>query len=302
MKKINWWNAYKLERKVADIIARQEYSGWQFDKDGAEKKVVFLRNRMEEIYEEVRPHFRQILVRKYKNPVNKPFLKSGEYNKNVLAWFPDDPYIVSGPFSRLDWEEPNLKSDKQVKELLLELGWKPTEWNYKKDKAGRKIYDENRLPIKTSPKLTEDSYDSLTSGVGPSVALYLKMKHRKSSLEGLIKNVDSEGLIHAAANPLGTPTGRMRHSVVVNIPKAKDHVFFGKEMRECFIHRPGRVLVGHDAAGLEARVLAHCLNDPELTHIILNEDFHEYFWGPLKDFINSRDQAKNVEYALSRRI
>jgi len=84
----------------------------------------------------------------------------------------------------------------------------------------------------------------------------------------------------------------------VNVPKAKDSVYFGKEMRGLFIHRPGRKLVGHDASGLEARLLGHFLNDPVLIDDLIHGDFHTKFWNPIREFIASRDDAKNIEYAL----
>lgn len=83
----------------------------------------------------------------------------------------------------------------------------------------------------------------------------------------------------------------------VNVPKAKEKVFYGKEMRSLFVARFGRKLVGHDASGLEARILGHYLNDEELIYELIHGDFHVKFWNPLVDFIDNRDQAKNVEYA-----
>ena len=296
---VDWERAYNIERSVADIIARQAISGWMFDTLGAHRHVKYLEDLQEELYKRVRPSLRLVLTIPYKDPVARPFKKNGEVNANVLKWYENGNEVVGGPFTRISWEEPNLGSDKQLKELLFWLGWVPTQWNYKKDKRGRKMYDKvTKEPITSSAKLTEDSYDSLTSPVGKDIAKYLKAKHRASQIRGFIKNVDCNDLIHAAAFPLGTPTGRMRHNIVVNVPKASEKVFFGTQMRGLFLHRPGRKLVGHDASGLEARLFGHFLNDEELIHELIHGDFHTKIWTPLIDFIDSRDNAKNFTYAI----
>lgn len=212
-KKYDWEDAYRIEIKVADIIARQEQNGWQFNKKQAEKYVFWLETYRKGIYQRIRRHFRLIVKSPYNTPVNTPFLKNGNYSSPVKKWY-DDPSVVQGPFTRICWEEPNLDSNDQLKTLLFDLGWKPTQWNYKKDKAGRIIYNEDRTPIKTSPKLTEDSYKSLNVGIGPDVARYIQCGHRASQIRGWLSNLDNNNFIHAGANSLGTPTSRMRHRVV----------------------------------------------------------------------------------------
>ena len=295
---VDWLHAYEIERKVQEIISQQQIDGWKFDTKQAKKYAFWLRTYQRGLYNRIRRHLRQVLIKPYNNnSINRPFLISGEYNQNVIKWMKEDVDLVGGPFTRIDWEDPNLSSEKQLKELLFDLGWKPTQWNYKKNKLGRKVYDENKNPIKTSPKLTEDSYSSLKVGVGPDIAMYLKAGHRASQIEGWLKVVDENDFIHAPVNPLGTPTGRMRHSVIVNVPKNKKHVYFGRQMRGLFIVRPGRALVGHDASGLEARIMGHYLDDEELIYELLHGDFHNKFWQPIIEFIDNRDNAKNVEYA-----
>jgi hypothetical protein len=73
---------------------------------------------------------------------------------------------------------------------------------------------------------------------------------------------------HAATN-----TFRMRHKVVVNIPSRG---LYGKEMRRIFIAGPGMMILGCDGAGLELRMLAHFMNDPEYQEVILSGDIHTH--------------------------
>ena len=108
----------------------------------------------ERLYDIIRPHLTYNIRVPYPNPVNKPFKADGDYTVVTCKWF-DDGCVddVAGPFTRIVFEEPNLDSDDQLKEQLLRLGWKPDEWNYKKDpKTKRVMYDpKTREPIKTSP-------------------------------------------------------------------------------------------------------------------------------------------------------
>lgn len=93
---------------------------------------------------------------------------------------------------------------------------------------------------------------------------------------------------HAATN-----TFRMRHRNVVNIPSRG---LYGKDMRALFIARDGYQIVGCDGAGLELRMLAHFMNDPEYMDVILNGDIHTY--NQNKAGLPIRDMAKTFIYAF----
>jgi hypothetical protein len=98
------------------------------------------------------------------------------------------------------------------------------------------------------------------------VIRYLSLRNRRSTLEstsdeekGWLNNerLAYDGRLGAGASGY-TPTFRKKHSTVVNLPKADGKVVYGTEIRSLFrAKRPGYVLVGYDASGLEARVEAH---------------------------------------------
>ena len=67
-------------------------------------------------------------------------------------------------------------------------------------------------------------------------------------------------------------------------------------MRSLFIPREGFVIVGHDACGLELRMLAHYLNCSRFTDQILNGDIHTF--NQQMAGLETRDQAKTFIYAL----
>lgn len=99
--------------------------------------------------------------------------------------------------------------------------------------------------------------------------------------------------VPAEAFPCATNTFRMRHKIVVNVPSRG---LYGKHMRRMFIAGPGMMLIGCDGSGLELRMLAHFMNDPEYTEVILNGDIHTY--NQEKAGLTTRDLAKTFIYAF----
>ena len=213
---------------------------------------------------------------------------------------------VEGPFCRISWHPINLNSSDQVKEYLLSVGWRPTEYNYKTDKDGRAIYDEFGNKIKTSPKLTEDSYDSVQGDIPQLVARRNILVHRQRLLKntrkdgvetGWLNQLREDGKLTAGGIPLGTPTGRYRHSGVVNVPSVD--AVYGADIRSLFRADTGLVLVGVDASALEARIQGHYVypfkGGKELAELLIHGDIHQSnadLWGV------SRKEAKSPYYCL----
>ncbi len=67
-------------------------------------------------------------------------------------------------------------------------------------------------------------------------------------------------------------------------------------MRSLFIPRPGYKLVGHDASGIQLRMLAHYMDDPIFTNEILSGDIHEF--NQRAAGLPNRDAAKTFIYAF----
>ncbi|CCE60793.1 DNA polymerase I [Pseudomonas phage tf] len=196
--------------------------------------------------------------------------------------------------------------------------------------------------VLTTPKMTEESMDTVQGELGSLVMKRMVWSHRRSLLQGLVAQVRPDGRLEGSANPCATPTGRMRHRVVVNIPAARSP--FGAEIRGLFQGTPdavdakGQVLkkdigenervrpftnivevfkggkwkvaghwkkhipanqlvfVGYDGAGLELRMLAHYVNDPEYTREIVDGDVHTA--NQLAAGLPTRDDAKTFIYAF----
>lgn len=206
--------------------------------------------------------------------------------------------IVSGPFCRIKYFPINLNSHDQVKSYLLSKGWVPTEYNTKK---------ENGKTIQTSPKLTEDSFDSVEGELPRLIARRAVLVHRQRMLKNTKKNGEEtgwlnqlrqDGRLEARAIPQATNTGRFTHIGIVNVPNA--HAIYGAEFRSLFIAPDGYSYVGCDAAALEARIQAHYVfpykGGQELADLLLNGDIHTENYQ-MWDMVE-RNDAKSPYYAL----
>lgn len=274
----DWSFPFRLEQEVARIMCQQEVNGWLFNHDLAIKHLEFLKNEMGEIFDDVKPLLRKEIIATWK-PI-RPYLKNGDYNVRSHKWYGDDVDVIGATFTPIRFDEPSLGSRQKIIKQLTYHGWKPLEFT---DKG--------------NPKLTEESMEFL-GDVGKGIARWYIYNHRRGQIEGFLKNLRPDGRITAGANTLGTPTGRMTHRVIVNVPKNDPKVIFGNEMRQLFTVPEGKVQIGYDAAGLEARMMGHYLDDKDLIYEIIHGDFHTKVWDTIRDFIESRAHAKNIEYAL----
>lgn len=260
-------DALKLEIKTAQICREMAENGFPLDVEETNKQISQLQERIDWVDQAVLP-FIPPKPKQKGVAVTKVFKMNGDYTKAVVDWFGEDVDKVDGAFCRVEWEPINLASSVQVNKWLLANGWQPTEWNYQKDKRGKEIKDGFGNKIKTSPKLSLDSLDSLEElGVaGKLIAYRRKCAHKRSQLEGFLKNMRPDGTVPSKVNTLGAATRRMTHSIIANVPTPKKGQFW-KPMRKVFYAGdPDWVCVGADASQIQIRGLAH------YAKIICNDD------------------------------
>jgi len=222
-------------------------------------------------------------------------------------------------FCRVEWPEINIGSDTQMLVQLFKLGWEPLEYT---DKGNPKITDES-FKVQANAHLGE---------IGEAYLKRRVLVSRLGGVKGWLENLDEDGRIRGYVNPQGAVTLRMTHQKVVNVPKHKKKEERSWAYRGCFISSNIResqrefgkewtyekevgkdaegnsiketvtvvnrmAMVGCDASGLENRMLANRLNDPELTELVLG-DLHTLLWKALEPYLASRDTTKNWEYAF----
>lgn len=311
-----WRDAYLLSFQLFEILQRQEEYGWYVDRDYMKRSIKLLTHWIDRIDRVITPYLPKVLVigeQKVKGEyrfVQKPFKQSGELSAQSLKWlsttdYPSDSRIIGGRFSRISFRPTDLDSNKETKEFLLKAGWVPDKWNYKKDDKGRLVKDENGQLVKTSPKLShDDPFNGVKGSVGRLIARRVQCRHRRSNIKGWIKLIREDGRISGRVSGIAT-TGRMKHAGIVNVPGGD--AFFGKQMRRCFISKPGFVLVGCDSAGCQNRMLAARVGDPFFTDTLINGDkkkgtsIHQVNQKAIKEvagFDVSYGKAKTLNYAF----
>ena len=280
-------NALKLEHKIAEICSQQVKYKWKFNTSLAAKHYEFLTAEMKVIEDKINPTLKPRKVYVDKEDKYAKYLQDGRLSMvsarmltqflgkeikqtDVKLWDPKKS------FRRFNMVEADLGNMDQVRGMLLDSGWKPTQFTPKGE-----------------PKITPDSLDSINTDVGKEVLKYYSLRSRHSVLKGWIELANAnDNRVYVEAFNLGTPTSRQRHSKIVNVPSVNS--FFGKEMRELFIADEGKVIVGCDSSGNQIRALGHYLNNKDVNHHILNGDIHQR----TADIVGvPRNVAKSLLYA-----
>lgn len=236
-------------------------------------------------------------------PTTKVFLKSGKYDKHTALHFgiDQDPkesrYLVRGPYTKIEIHDSKMSQHAIVKDYLLSIGWLPTQHNYEKDKNGKLKRDAANNLIKKSPKLTEDSFDSIKGDLGEKIALYNTLVHRRRTIKN--DKDDSKGWLNqlqkdtdripAGAMTWATSTGRANQRGIVNCPSVS--AVYGFPMRRAWICPKDSVLVSVDMDSAQLRILANYMGDEEFTKAVMEgEEFdseHNYVGTDAHTF-NSR--------------
>jgi hypothetical protein len=276
----DWGSSIELEHKIADIMFRQERLGMAFN---LQQAIEYTSTWADEIAEiDVRlgtmvgPRIAAWVEAK------KPFNINGSINAKVKQWADTvglDTSLIAGPFQFIKIEPYDFESKNQQKDILLRLGWKPV-----------------NLTAQGFPQLDESILN--VGEVGSLLMRRNVLSHRRSQVQGWIDRCDSQGRVHGGANPCGTNTHRMRHKVIVNVPKVR--VELGKEMRGLFVAAPGKILAGYDAKQLELRILAHYIGDQDYVERVTTTDKSRdaHVLAAAAAGSGDRDLGKNINYAL----
>lgn len=241
-------------------------------------------------------------------------------------------FTVGAPFSYCKWVEFNPSSHKQIISLLNQSGWSPVEktethkdvereYNQLKytnrrtpevDIRLKELYSKLTILQKQGWKVNENNLETLPPSAPAPTRLLSKrilLEARRRTLTEWIELV-RDGRIHGKFYAIGAWTHRMAHQApnTANIPNELDTSGkkkpYGKEMRALWCAPRNRLLVGVDAEGIQLRIFAHYINDPEFTEALVNgrketkTDPHSLNQRILGDVCKSRAAAKRYIYAL----
>jgi len=279
----------RLEHAVRAMQTEMEIRGVSFDLQLAMRVEAIISKRMSLIKNRLEPKLGYSLIKYYQGSKKEgiPFIyrqtSKGEATIHAKRWIGDEASI-KGEFCKVSFDKVTLDKANLLKYKLLELGWKPT-----------------MLTEKGAPKIAEKGItcENLSKIKGfSSLGSYFVLKHRLGLVQGLIKVTQDRGSmgyrIPSEADTLGAITGRYTHRKIVNLPAVRSQ--FGAPIRRMFKATDGYVFMGADLAGLEARMLAHYMEDDEFTNEVLDGDIHTF--NQHKAGLPNRDAAKTFFYGL----
>lgn len=260
----------RLEHSTQHIISEQIKNGFLLDKDVAMDIYTSALQEANRIEDAIVKYFPPIVTERISE-------KTGKKLKDHVEYF-------------------NLASPTQIVKRLDELGWKPT------------------IPTKTgkSWKICQENLDTIPDHMPdgsemPECIKDLKkwkiLETRWKTAKDWLDRMDGDGRVHGQVILPGTVTHRASHQNpnMANIPSITPERglsgLFAYECRQAWTVPGGYHLCGTDAAGIQLRVLAHYMNDPEYTKTLLEGDIHTFNKNALGEYCKDRPTAKTFIYA-----
>lgn len=273
----------ELEHKFARAMRAQEYNGFPFDIDGAEKLCAELTCRRAELKQELQELFPAEVVELKSFFYNTPDGKEWKTKKAAMEAGHKLKDIKKGR-NKTKTIPFNPNSRDQISNHLLSQGWKPDAYEGKRPAINESVLTKIGTP--EALKLCE--YLLITKRLG-------QISEGNQAWLKLVK----DGCIHGSINTNGAVSGRCTHNNpnVAQVPASRAP--YGEQCRQLFHAPKGKVLVGADASGLELRCLAHYLfpNDKgAYAKEILDGDIHTT--NQKAAGLETRDQAKTFIYAF----
>lgn len=297
----------EIEHRSWSLIKKQQENGFYFNEEEANILYAILRSKEDEIKEKIYEYWppRREIVASFKRPFKKDGTPTANYQRHLQQYL--DVRLAGEEYHCYDLVYFNIGSPMQRVEKLLALGWEPLEFT---------------KPSKTHPNGQPRA--TIKGSLSPSLQAFVE-KSGKAEVSLIAEWIE----INARANMVNTwleaynpdthcihgnlwlaNTLRYRHSNpnTANIPAVRKgpdgNPLLGADGKYTFEARNlwgvrgngDRILVGVDAKGIQLRVLAHYLNNPEFTDIVINGDPHTYN-QEIGEF-DSRDTAKTFIYAF----
>ena len=293
----------QIEHAVQHLLENQKEHGFALDVPKAHKLFTLVKSRAQEleriILEELKPIAKPVSV------VKPRYKKNGDLSTVGLKFLGKNWSTAAGPMTRIKWQEFNLNSPRQKLERL-EGYWDP--------KVRTKYY-RKLLDLRRQKKLTVEEFEEKSARTwqlcdenletiyddAPQALRYLgeyaMCSSRSNEIEGWFDGLTSDNRVHGSVFSIGSGTHRMSHQApnMANIP-GRDSPY-GPECRSCWtVDNPDTYcLLGTDAVGIQLRLLAHYMNDPDYIKEVVDGDIHTK--NQKAASLKPRDLAKTFIYA-----
>ncbi len=184
----------------------------------------------------------------------------------------------------------NINSPKQLGEVLF-------------DRLGLPAYKRTKTGYSTNAEVLDK-----LRGMHPIINEVLEYRQytklRSTYVDGLLKELDSDGRIRTSFQMTVTATGRLS-STEPNLQNIPTRTELGSELRRMFVAGEGNVLVDADYSQIELRLLAHISGDETMQNAFrTGEDIHaitasQVFGVPPADVTPAmRRAAKAVNFGI----
>ncbi len=331
---VKYKNSITLEHRFQTVVNTLSTNGFSFNTSVANKLLTKVTEELSSLDIDILDSFKPKL-----KLIRTVTPKATKYGTISLSSIPKilreniSEFTVDAPFSYCHWVEFNPSSHKQIIQVLNEAGWSPTDktqthieterelQKLKYSKGKTKEVDlaiqmlDNKLTElrKTGWKVNETNLETLPPKAPSSartLAKRIMLESRRRTLTEWLDLVTPEGRIHGRFQGIGAWTHRMAHQNpnTANIPNEFDtqgkKKLYGKELRSLWCAPKNRLLVGVDAEGIQLRIFAHYIDDPEFTQALVNgkkedkSDPHSLNQRILGDVCKSRAAAKRYIFAL----
>lgn len=316
--------AIRLEHSFQLVVNELHNNGFYFNKEDANALLREVNERLQTLDTDIQRDFRPSL--RLVREVHPTRTKHGTLHKKDFRFVLDGDLSEynGGPFCRCRWEAFNPSSHKQLIEVLNNAGWQPTDKTkthielerelnllrikHELDKETELEYNNKLLHLrKYGWKINETNLDTLPEDApapARTLAQRILLEARRRTLTEWTTLVKDDSRIHGNFQGIGAWTHRMAHQNpnTANIPT--EVKLYGHEMRALWGVDDDHLLVGVDAEGIQLRIFAHYINDPEFTQALVagkkedKSDPHSLNQRILGTVCGSRQIAKRFIYAL----
>lgn len=333
-----WRPSLRLEHEFQRCVNNLHSNGFSFNSTKASSLLEKVQEELNALDTEITRQFPPKLM--FFREINPRVTKYGTLNKSDFRWHPtgDISEYNGGPFCHCIWKEFNPSSHGQLVSVLHEAGWKPVDKTQTHIETEREVNKLKHHPKRTNEldirfnglilkldgmrkfgwKINEANLSTLpASAPAPArtLAKRILLESRRRTLTewlGLVRDgPGTDKRIHGSFYGIGAWTHRMAHQKpnTANIPNEFNvhdgsKKLLGKELRALWRAPRNRLLVGVDAEGIQLRVFAHYINDPDLTNAIVNgkksdksdpHSFNQKVFGPC---CKTRQASKHSLYAI----
>lgn len=329
-----WAKALRIEHDMVLVCSDMTRNGFGFNVDKAKELCYSITDDCNQLLKEISLDFPKIS--KPTPTVTPKATASGKCSLSSFRWLsglgsPEaHGYSPGSSFSRLEWQDFNPGSHKQTIDRLAKYGWNPEEptkghrewqgWKRQAQRRRHKFSPEEQAKDRDYQTYGWTISEANLSTVSPeapnavgTLVRWIALSSRQRRLTEWIGQYNEHtGCIHGQYHSLGAWTHRMSHSNPNqgNIPRPfqppKNRSLTPLEQiylrtngvfRSLFTALKDEYLIGVDAEGIQLRILAHYINDPNFTAAVLAGDPHTLNWKALGDACQSRDDAKTFIYA-----